>query len=866
MDDWAKEILACAADPDLGLRQLKSFEKAYAKATDCQFNWDVVGAHELVRIFGNSRVLSERLISHPQWANDVALSPYSIARKPKDVISAEIGAMVDSAGSPSPLPLSPFDSAQGRPQGRGSENAFMTALRHYKYREMARIVMRDIACSANVRQLLAEWSDVADVLIQAAWQRAYDTLVQKFGKPMCPSGNGNDAECEGAVIALGKLGGRELNLSSDIDLITIYASDEGGTISHSKKNISNHEFYVQQTALFTKLLSKVTNHGFVFRVDHDLRPEGAGGPLSNSLDAAERYYEYFGHDWERQALMRARPVAGSEKLGNAFIDAVRPFIYRRSVTLKDLAHMKEMKKKMELSSKRKSDAYDIKLGPGGIREVEFLTQAICLFFGGTLTNVRQSNTFEAIDALAKAALIHPYGAARLRNAYSFLRRTENMLQAADDLQIHKLPKQRAELCGLARRMGYRNLDAHDAADEFMSDLMRHRQGVERLFKALFVADYERLELMDAIRDNAARAENEEEEIESLAWFKTQETKRIQESDIAGSMPLSRVMRRLTLAAEAILECAWDMAKRQLEEKYGAPLLEDGSRAGFAIVGMGSLGSSEVDYGSDLDLCFIYRGPGKTSGERSISNVEYFTKLAQRIIFMVSMPGRYGRAYQVDSELRPSGSEGTLVASIESFHNYHKNDAHIWERLSLLKARVITGDDEFIKQVRSELSELAYKSPPPPADKIKEEIARIRERTISERIKPKTHTYNIKIGPGGSADADSIIQFYQLIYAKDHVELWKQNSFEVLGALHDSGLMDSTIFQELENHISFYKKILSGLRLLTGRATDEINMEADYIDALAEHMNCTSRDEPAEEIKRHMNAVETLFNKEIAQRS
>ncbi len=846
MDEWAKEILACAADPEAGLCQLKSFEKAYEKAMGCEFNWAAQGAHELVRLFGNSRVLAQRLISHPHWANDIALSPYSSSRKSKEVISAELGAMIDGA------------------EPHGNEDAFMTALRHYKYREMARIAMRDIACSEEVRELLAEWSDVADALIQAAWQRAYDSLTQKLGTPHCPSREGNDIECTGSVISLGKLGGRELNLSSDVDLITIYASDEGGTIHRHKPSITNHEFYVQLTALFTRLLSKVTLNGFVFRIDHELRPEGASGPLSNSLDAIERYYEYFGSDWERQALIRARPIAGDLKLGNAFMDAVQPFVYRRSITLKDLAHMRKMKKQMELSSERQGDSYDIKHGPGGIREVEFLTQAICLLFGGTISSVRQSNTFEAFDALAAAALIHPYGASRLRSAYSFLRRIENMLQAADDLQTHKLPRGENGLAGLARRMGYRNLNAHDAADEFVFDLKRHKQGVERLFTALFAADYERLELMDAIRDNAARATNEEEEIESLAWFRNQEIKRIQQSDIAGGMPLHRVMRRLTLAAEAVLECAWDMAAKKLEAKYGIPGLEDGSRAGFAIVGMGSLGSSEVDYGSDLDLCFIYAGLGKTNGAKPISNVEYFTKLAQKIIFMVSLPGRYGRAYQVDSELRPSGSEGALVASLESFHNYHSNDAHIWERLSLLKARAITGDDEFLKQVRTELCELAYKSPPPAADKIKAEIARIRERTIRERVKLKPHTFNIKIGRGGSADADSMIQLHQLMGAQKHAELWKQNSFEALTALRELGLIDASLLEELEDHISFYRKILSRTRLLTGRATDEINMEADYIDALSAYMNCTTFDELKQEIERHMNDVRLLFEKEVIQ--
>lgn len=838
------DILALAADPTAARKQIERFEKAYLDESGTEFDWSARGAATLSRIFGNTRALSERLIAHPLWADDLAGSPYFATRKPRSVMEAELAQMIESA-APS-----------------GDEDAFMRALRHFRHREMIRILMRDLGRSSEVKDILKEWSDCADIIVMAAWQRAHDVMTARHGTPSYISPDGCALECTGTVIALGKLGGRELNLSSDVDLVIVYSSDEGGAHPEGGAHITSHEFYVKQTALFTKYVSQNTTDGFAFRVDHELRPEGPQGPLANSLDAAERYYEYFGHDWERQALIRARTVAGDVDLGKRFMEAIRPFVYRRSIAIGDLAHMREMKRKMERDALRRSDAYDLKLGIGGIREVEFLTQAICLLFGGTLKGIRQGNTFEAIDALADAALIHPYGASRLKSAYSFLRRTENMLQAADDLQVHRLPADKGGVEALARQLGYDEEDVAKAADRMLDDLAEHRSTITRLFRALFEADYERSELVDAIRDNAARSTNEEETIESLAWFKNQEVRRIRQKDLAGSIPLPRILRRLTLAAEAILTATLDMATRHLQERHGLPRMEDGTLAGFAIVGMGSLGSGELDYGSDLDLCFLYADGGKTDGEQPITNIEYFTKLAQRVISTVSLPGRYGKAYSVDSELRPSGQAGTLVATLDAFRDYHSGKSQIWERLSLMKARAITGDDAFLKRVRAEIDRLAFELPVPAEGEMKAEISRIRDRTIEERVSTKADVLNLKIGRGGLSDIESIIQLKQLIHAGEYAELRRQNTFELLDALRESELIEPELHEELADHFMFLRRLLSRLRLAIQRTTDEINVEAWYSESLAYQMGLATKGELALDIERRMAEVAGVFEREI----
>ncbi|MFA4972706.1 MAG: hypothetical protein WC683_08840 [bacterium] len=844
MQNKTQDIIALAADPYGGARELARFEAAYESALGRPFDWSPEAAQMLSRIFGNSRVLADRLAANPGWADDIALSPYSVSYKPIEAMKAELDSMIQ-------------DACKAR-----DEISFMRAICDFKYAQMTRIVMKDLARAAPVSQLLAEWSDVADAIIDAAWQRSYEMLTERHGEPMTPADGGGHKRCAGVVIALGKLGGRELNLSSDVDIMIIYDSDEGGAISPSGARMSNHEFFVKQTSQFSRLISRVTERGFGFRVDHELRPEGPQGPLANSLDAAERYYEYFGQGWERQALIRARPVAGDMELGRKFLETVRPFVFRKSMSLADLAHMRKMKQAMERQAERSGRTGDIKLGRGGIREVEFLTQALCLLFGGGLESVRTGNTFAAIEALARESIIHPYGARSLADAYSFLRRIENMLQAEGDLQVHRLPLDEHGLNLLARRMGYSDGGGTDHAARLKADLARHREVAAKLFAALFSADYERQELMEAIRDNAGRAANEEEEIDSLAWFRNQETRRIQNLDITKGMPTERVMQRLTLAAEAVLACAWEIASRHLEARYGTPRLEDGGRAGFSVIGLGSLGSREIDYCSDLDLCFIYSGAGSTDGSNPVSNVEYFTKLAQRIISMISLPGRYGRAYQVDSELRPSGRAGTLVATIGSFVEYHKTESQLWERQSLMKARAIAGDEEFTVRLGFSLDELAFRLSPPTADAMKEEITKLRRKTIEERSIRKPGSFELKIGRGGIADLEAIVQMHQMLNARACDRLHAQNTFEIIDALSAEGIVPANICATLSENLLFLRRMVSRLRLVTGRATDVFSPDAPYAEEVAKMMGEESAARLAILTKQHMDDASTLFDSQM----
>ena len=821
-----KETIDNAGHPARGRDEVARFERSYAAAFGRDPDWG--RCPTLLRIFGNSRIRSDRLAANPGWFDEISDSQGSRSR---ERLAAELAEELS---------------------GCENQQSFDAAARKFKYREMTRLVATDLAGEGQAREILSEWSDAADILIDAAYRRAHAAVAARFGPPRLPDGS----PCEGSVIALGKLGGRELNLSSDVDLLFIYSSDDGGALSPSGSEITNHEWFVKLAAAATRLLTAVTGDGFLYRVDHELRPEGPQGPLANSLDAALRYYEYFGRDWERQAMIRARPCAGSISLGEALVDGLRPFVYRRTMGLSDLAHMREMKGRMAEEAAKHSPSFDVKHGTGGIREAEFLVQAIQVLHGGQAPALRKTNTFEAIDALSSAHLLHPHGAALLSRSYSFLRKLENMIQCEDDAQTHRFPADAEAARALARRMGF------SEASELEAETLRHTRGVARLFGAIFEADYERQELEDALEDNLSRADDEEEAADSLAWFRQSEARRLAALDLEGAMPLPRLLRRLTLVAEVVAGCAWRIAMRRLVARHGNPMLDGGERASFAIVGMGRLGSGELDYGSDLDLIFLYSGAGQTDGEKSISNVEFFTKLAQRIISIISLPTRYGRAYLVDSELRPSGRSGTLVATLSSFTEYHSGNAATWERLALLRARAIAGDRGFADEVSRVIGQKAYSSPPP-AEELRTEVMRLREKTVDERAREGGGAQNVKLGRGSAADLESAIQVLHLENAHACEGLRRQNTFEVIRALASEGIVDGRTAEEWTDHLSLFRLLIARMRLLAGGSTDVFDPAAPFAEALALGLGFASAADLSGEIARRRAEVRRIYEGVVA---
>ncbi len=428
-------------------------------------------AEALVALFSGSQVLTDTLLKTPSHIDWLKI-PETLNRvKPKDRLMRDFHEM-----------------AKDRRLGPEAP----ALLRRFKKREYIRIGLRDLLGKVTMQQTVEDLSNLADVCLQAAYEYADAECNKKYGTPYYEDADGNWHKCEFAVLGMGKLGGCELNYSSDIDLIYIYTSSKGetrkdGEFPESQIGLSNHEYFTKLGVLLTKTIHEITSEGNVFRVDLNLRPEGQSGEIVNSLVSCEIYYQSWGRTWERQALIKARVSAGSQALGEEFFNMVEPFIYRRSLDFSAVEEIKAMKTKINLSLKGKKAANeDIKLGFGGIREVEFIVQGFQLLFGGRDKSLRVSNTLRAIRKLRELGFLAAEDAARLKEAYIFLRNLENRVQISFGLQTHHLPKDPSQLPVLARKMKI----SADTPEKLVAGLMEafdvHRQFVGAMFAGLFV--------------------------------------------------------------------------------------------------------------------------------------------------------------------------------------------------------------------------------------------------------------------------------------------------------------------------------------------------------------------------------------------
>jgi glutamate-ammonia-ligase adenylyltransferase len=421
---------------------------------------DQVRADALLSILGNSNFLARWARSHPEAAAQAVGEDLSRAWSEPD-FRGELRQML---GQPTAL----------------DREALAETLLHFKYRHLFRISLRDLGLQRPFSEIVAEFSALARVILQHALDWHIRRFQDEYGIPIL----GNDAKLNipFTAIAMGKLGGNELNFSSDVDLIYIYGSDEGRV---QGAELGPHEYFCKLGEKLSGFLQRKTSEGFLYRVDLDLRPEGKAGTLANSLDAIEQYYESFGADWEKQALIRASLGAGDAELCAEFLRRIHPFVFPKLSDFSFLDRLKTMKEKILQSIRnRHLHTFHLKLGEGGIREVEFFVQALQLLFGGRRPRLQVANTLEVLPFLKQAGLIHDSEEEMLTRAYVFLRTMEHRLQLVEEQQTHQLPTSSEELAQLARRMGYRESNPHQATDTMLNELEAHRHFVKRTFDAL----------------------------------------------------------------------------------------------------------------------------------------------------------------------------------------------------------------------------------------------------------------------------------------------------------------------------------------------------------------------------------------------
>ncbi len=387
------------------------------------------------------------------------------------------------------------------------------ALINFKNHEILRIGWRDLLKWAGTVETIEDLSRLADVAIEGAMTVAATEMTERFGRPLHPDGSPGRF----IVLGMGKLGGRELNFSSDIDLIYFHDDDEGETEGGAGKSglerqkIHLREYWTRMAQRMTNLLNDIGRHGNVYRVDMNLRPEGSRGPLTCSLAAAEFYYESWGQPWERQMMIKARVVAGSESLGDEFHAMIRPFVYRKSMDFSALRDIQAMKEKIDKQLKTGKDRYhnNVKLGKGGIREIEFVIQAHQLIYGGKMPWFAETNSLKALHRIFERGLMGYATYAKLADALLFLRDLENRMQIAYGRQVQILPEG-GDLRELALKM---NLAG---PEQLMAEYGRHTANANAIFIGFFKED---VAAEEAPAELFLDIDNEETALAQLAGMK-----------------------------------------------------------------------------------------------------------------------------------------------------------------------------------------------------------------------------------------------------------------------------------------------------------------------------------------------------------
>ena len=425
-------------DPDMALNNLERFlaNPAAAAQLPALYENRARTLEILIQLFGTSQSFSDLLSLNPDYL-DMLRVP--LRRSPS---AAELQAQL-----------------QGEIDAAFEDSVVLRAFRRFRQRQLLRIGTNDVIRDRTLEEITRDIARVADIALEVALTTAIRQVGKRFGEP--GDSAGQPVSC--VVLAFGKLGAEELNYSSDVDLMFLYR-DEGRTQGKHITSIPNDEFFGRVVSEVVRLLSAHTDRGWAYRVDLRLRPEGQRGPLARSLASTLSYYDAMGRTWERQALIKIRPVAGDLTLGKQFLQAIEPFVYRKYLSFAEINEIKSIKRRIEQKASHGgvSDT-EVKTGHGGIRDIEFTIQFLQLLNGGDLPEVRQRNTLAAMQALERVGCLTDQEYRVLDDAYRFLRKTEHRLQLLFDLQTHQLPSGDEELRKLARRMGYAEARSGDRA-------------------------------------------------------------------------------------------------------------------------------------------------------------------------------------------------------------------------------------------------------------------------------------------------------------------------------------------------------------------------------------------------------------------
>ncbi|MFZ5719023.1 MAG: bifunctional [glutamine synthetase] adenylyltransferase/[glutamine synthetase]-adenylyl-L-tyrosine phosphorylase [Pseudomonadota bacterium] len=727
-------------------------------------------------------------------------------------------------------------------------------------------------------------------------------------------------------IAMGKQGAFELNYSSDIDVSVFFDPEALSTVLANDQE--PQAFAVRLTHRVSDLMQAKTSDGYVFRMDLRLRPDPSSTPPAVPVPAALEYYETVGQNWERAAFIKARACAGDLTAARAFLDELLPYIWRKNLDFAAIADIHSIKRQIhahKVDERMSAKGMDLKLGRGGIREIEFYVQTQQLILGGRHPELRSPRTLDALHALAAAGHVSEAAALELTAAYKRLRAVEHRIQMLEDEQTHRLPESDAERKRVAA------LSGHDRLPSFDAEIVRTLKAVNARYGELF-AEEEPL----SSRFGSLVFTGVDDDPETLATLKrmgfdnppqvsrtirawhhghvaatrtergrelfTRLAPRLLEAAHATGAPnaafnrfcdffgglstgvqlqslflaqpklfelvvqvlafaprLAATLARRPAAIDAMLdsrffapiditderadmrralaeaegfEAAMDAVRRLHREQAfrvgvqvmsGAATAETAGRAfadladlcievlapaalveterlggafpgEVAVVALGKCGSREMSATSDLDLMTLYRAadPVAESAIKGWGAASFYGRFTQRLIAALSSPTAEGQLYEVDMQLRPSGTKGPVAVSFAAFDHYYRGEAETWEFLALTRARVVWATSEAFAAETAAAIEAALRQPRD-RRKTAREVREMRE--LMERERPSRGAWDLKLAPGGLVDIEFAAQFLQLVHAAGNGPL-APNTAEALAALGDAGLADAAAVTDL----------------------------------------------------------------------
>jgi [glutamine synthetase] adenylyltransferase / [glutamine synthetase]-adenylyl-L-tyrosine phosphorylase len=446
------------SDPDMALNEMERFFKVARNPLSLAalIERDPNALPILLKIFSTSQYLANLIIKDPESYDGLRMTEGQPVTR---------ATMVEEIGNE----LARIED---------DKNA-VRALASYKNRETLRIAFGDIIAEQSLRVVTRQISFLADAICNAALEYAKRKVAQKLGQPRLKNGQ----RCGFVILGLGKLGGEELNYSSDIDLIMLF---EGSGETDGDRIKSNQEYFARVVKEFVPLLQESTQHGSLYRVDLRLRPEGSRGQAALSIEAALRYYDIKGRTWERQAFVKARPIAGDLDLGRVFLRQMQQWIYRPQLSQFEIASIKSLKRRIETrSSEQGEDQRNVKTGHGGIRDIEFAIQFLQLLHGAKLKTVRKQHTLRAIDRLQRTGCLTVEERSLLEKNYTWLRVLEHRLQLMFNLQTHSIPTSDQELTKLGIRMGFTQNPRSEFLDRLKEVTTKNRRMLDHLLHTAF---------------------------------------------------------------------------------------------------------------------------------------------------------------------------------------------------------------------------------------------------------------------------------------------------------------------------------------------------------------------------------------------